>query len=55
MLKAAPSRIGADDGLGSDTSADIAWQEFSVPYRFPVAFTEGLFDGSNRILRDRLR
>jgi len=54
MLKAAPSRIGADDGVVSHPSADIAWQEFSVPYRFPVAFTERLFDRSNRTLRDRL-
>ena len=53
MLKAAPSRMGARDGVVSDTSADIAWQEFSVPYRFPVTFTDGLFEGSNRTLRDR--
>ena len=54
MLKAAPSRMGARDGGVSDTSADIAWQEFSVPYRFPVTFTDGLFEGSNRTLRDSL-
>jgi len=28
------------------------WQRFSVPYEYPVVFTEGLFDAHNPTLRD---
>ena len=30
------------------------WQRFSVPYEFPVVFTEGVFDPENSALRDVL-
>src|SRR3970040_2147754 len=30
------------------------WQRFSVPYEFPVVFTEGVFDADNPALRDVL-
>ena len=30
------------------------WQRFSVPYEFPVVFTEGVFDPENPALRDVL-
>src|SRR5690606_19577695 len=33
----------------------ILEQSFSVPFRYPVCFTEGLFDPSNTILVDVLR
>ncbi|MDH3453326.1 MAG: 3-dehydroquinate synthase, partial [Gammaproteobacteria bacterium] len=32
----------------------IHWQRFSVPYEYPVYFTEHLFDPENTILRDTL-
>jgi 3-dehydroquinate synthase len=32
----------------------IHWQRFSVPYEFPVVFTEGVFDPGNPALRDAL-
>ncbi|MEO1493793.1 MAG: 3-dehydroquinate synthase [Pseudomonadota bacterium] len=35
-------------------TADVAWQRFSVPYEFPVAFTRGLFDPGNPLLADML-
>ncbi len=30
----------------------VAWQRFSVPYEFPVVFTQGLFEPENPVLRD---
>ncbi|MEM7746223.1 MAG: hypothetical protein AAF409_21220, partial [Pseudomonadota bacterium] len=33
---------------------EIAWQRFSVPFEFPVAFTHGLFDPENPLLADVL-
>ncbi|MEM7746021.1 MAG: 3-dehydroquinate synthase [Pseudomonadota bacterium] len=33
---------------------EIAWQRFSVPFEFPVAFTRGLFDRENPLLADVL-
>ena len=36
-------------------SADVAWQRFSVPFEFPVVFTDGLFAPSNRTLLNTLR
>jgi len=32
----------------------VHWQRFSVPYEFPVVFTEGVFDPGNPALRDVL-
>lgn len=33
----------------------IAWQRFTAPYAFPVAFTRGLFDPANPLFADMLR
>lgn len=33
---------------------EVAWQRFSVPFEFPVAFTTGLFDPANPVLVDAL-
>lgn len=41
-----PARTEADQGL--------VWQRFSVPFEFPVAFTEGVFDPENALLADVL-
>lgn len=35
-------------------AGDLVWQRFSVPFEFPVAFTEGLFDPANPTLIDSL-
>jgi 3-dehydroquinate synthase len=35
-------------------AVDIAWQRFSVPYEYPVAFTRRLFDPGNPLLADML-
>ena len=35
-------------------AADTHWQRFSVPYEFPVVFTEGVFDPDNPALHDVL-
>jgi 3-dehydroquinate synthase len=35
-------------------AAMIAWQRFTVPYAFPVAFTRGLFDPANPLFADML-
>ncbi len=35
-------------------NTEIAWQRFSVPFEFPVAFTRGLFDPENPLLADVL-
>ena len=32
----------------------MIWQQFSVPYEFPVAFSHGLFDPTNTLLIDTL-
>ena len=40
---------GASGALG-----DTHWQRFSVPYEYPVCFTEGLFAPDNPVLRDTL-
>jgi len=37
-----------------DAMTEIAWQRFSVPYEFPVAFTSGLFDPANPLLADMI-
>ena len=36
----------------SGTAGMVHWQRFSVPYEYPVFFTEGLFDPNNPVLRD---
>ncbi|MEM7271021.1 MAG: 3-dehydroquinate synthase [Pseudomonadota bacterium] len=33
---------------------ELIWQRFSVPYEFPVAFSEGLFSPANPLLADTL-
>ena len=49
---AAPAAIaGTAHGTGQ---ADIAWQRFSVPFDYPVAFTRGLFAPGNPLLADML-
>jgi 3-dehydroquinate synthase len=40
--------------LSATGAAEIAWQRFSVPYDYPVAFTRGLFDPANPLLADML-
>ena len=35
-------------------TAEIAWQRFSVPYDYPVAFTRGLFEPANPLFADML-
>ena len=44
----------ADPVLSETQNGSVVWQEFAVPFRFPVAFTEGLFDPENRLLVDCL-
>ena len=40
---------------GATTARTVThWQRFSVPFEFPVVFTEGVFDPGNRALRDVL-
>ena len=42
-------------GAAPDTGrAEVAWQRFSVPFDYPVAFTRGLFAPSNPLLADML-
>lgn len=38
----------------SPSVASTHWQRFSVPYEYPVYFTENLFDPANPVLRDTL-
>jgi 3-dehydroquinate synthase len=40
------------DAQPAQARADTHWQRFSVPYEFPVVFTEGLFEPDNPVLRD---
>ena len=40
------------DILPKQVAASIHWQRFSVPYEFPVVFTEDVFDAENPALRD---
>ena len=50
----------SDDAVGARTtvtaalSAEVAWQRFSVPYEYPVAFTRGLFSPNNPLLAEML-
>lgn len=42
------------DGVRALAGAKVHWQRFSVPYEYPVCFTDGLFDTRNVVLRDTL-
>ena len=44
----------AADARPTQARTDTHWQRFSVPYEFPVVFTEGVFDPQNPVLRDVL-
>ena len=35
-------------------AGETIWQRFSVPYEFPVAFSEGLFAPENPLFADTL-
>ena len=43
---------GTLKGTGAETAGAVHWQRFSVPYEYPVCFTEGLFEPANPALRD---
>jgi 3-dehydroquinate synthase len=42
------------DARAAQARTTMHWQRFSVPYEFPVVFTEGVFDPENSALRDVL-
>jgi 3-dehydroquinate synthase len=42
------------DARSKPAHTAIHWQRFSVPYEFPVVFTEGVFDPDNPALREAL-
>jgi 3-dehydroquinate synthase len=42
----------AADARATQAAASTHWQRFSVPYEFPVVFTEGLFRPDNPVLRE---
>ncbi len=44
----------AADARTAQARTATHWQRFSVPYEFPVVFTEGVFDPENPALRDVL-
>jgi 3-dehydroquinate synthase len=44
----------AADARSAQARTATHWQRFSVPYEFPVVFTEGVFDPENPALRDVL-
>jgi 3-dehydroquinate synthase len=44
----------AADTRSTKARTSTHWQRFSVPYDFPVVFTEGVFDPENPALRDVL-
>ncbi len=44
----------AADAKPTQARTDTHWQRFSVPYEFPVVFTEGVFNPENPVLRDVL-
>ena len=39
---------------GAAARTEIAWQRFSVPFDYPVAFTRGLFHADNPLFADML-
>ena len=43
-----------EGGLRESATTTIHWQSFSVPYEYPVVFTEGLLDPGNDVLADNL-
>jgi len=42
------------DARSAQARTATHWQRFSVPYEYPVVFTEGVFDADNPALRDVL-
>ena len=42
------------DARSTQARTAMHWQRFSVPYEYPVVFTEGVFDPDNPVLRDVL-
>jgi len=44
----------AADTRSTQARTATHWQRFSVPYEFPIVFTEGVFDPENPALRDVL-
>ena len=46
--------MAADARSPTTTQTATHWQRFSVPYEFPVVFTERLFDPANPALRDAI-
>lgn len=47
-----PSSPVAAGGPVGGAGPSVYWQEFAVPFRYPVHFTEGLFDPRNPLLAD---
>ena len=45
---------GSIEAARSRAETAVHWQQFSVPFEFPVYFTENLFDPENPILRDAI-
>jgi len=43
----------AADAKSTQARTATHWQRFSVPYEYPVVFTEGVFDPDNPALRDK--
>ncbi len=52
------SRLQAGTMLGgqavSTCAAEVSWQKFSVPYEYPVYFTDALFNTENHVLLETL-
>ena len=44
----------AADAKTTQARTATHWQRFSVPYEYPVVFTEGVFDPDNPALREVL-
>lgn len=42
------------DARSTHAETAVHWQRFSVPYEFPVIFTEGVFDPDNPALREAI-
>jgi 3-dehydroquinate synthase len=42
------------DARSTQAETAVHWQRFSVPYEFPVIFTEGVFDPDNPALREAI-
>jgi len=46
--------VNAGVNAGATDGPPLVWQRFSVPFAFPVAFTEAVFDPANPVLLDVL-